>query len=465
MKFWQKVFISTLIVFIVLFDIAAFLLVSYSYDFSLQREKDNVAREQAVILSSVKGSIGNAERMFPNVSNNKVRLRAIIEPLAKYYENQDVYLALYDSATKIYSNAPKLDKEFLIISDQEDMNMINQKIDGKRYLFVVSKMPEYTHLTFVYARDISQLDRFRADISQVFIRVSNVLIVILCTAVFVILKRLTRPLLQLNSITRKIAEGAYDKRVNICRNDEFGELGDTFNSMADSVEDKVKELIKSTEDKQHFIDNLAHEMKTPLTSIMGYSEYLQKAMSKEEERMIAAGHLHDAAQRLHNLSIKLLDMTYMRSGEIELKEVDIEALFASLEKLMLPILTERKLCLITNAKIKFITGEETLLLSLLTNLVENAARASSENKTITVSAYMEECPIIEVADNGCGMNEEEIEKITEPFYRVDKSRSRAFGGLGLGLSIAVQIADLHSAKIEIKSQKEIGTYVKLRFIS
>ncbi|MCJ7842305.1 HAMP domain-containing histidine kinase [Lederbergia sp. NSJ-179] len=461
MRFWQKIFLSTLVVFITLFDISSFVLISYSYKFSLQREEENSIREQAVILSSIESSITNAHKLLPNASLQKDQWINIIQPLANYYEDQNVYLSLYDGNTKIYSNVPDFDFSLLSIQNNGSKNIKNQTIDGERYLFVASKLSSYSHLTFIYARDISQLDSFLSSIIRVFVIVSVVLAAILGISIFILLKRLTSPLNELNEITREIASGAYHKRVNIFRKDEIGELGKTFNMMVDSVEDKVKQLTEATESRQRFIDNLAHEMKTPLTSILGYSEYLQKAMMNEEQRIIATGHLQEAAKRLQSLSTKLLDLTYIRSKKREFAKVDMEALFSSLEILMRPIMKERKQRLETAAHIKWLQGDETLLLSLLTNLVENAARASTENEVIRVKAYCNDYPILEVSDNGCGLDIEEIEKITEPFYRVDQSRSRAFGGNGLGLSIVAQIAEFHGAKLDIQSQQ--GTTIRIIF--
>jgi signal transduction histidine kinase len=112
-----------------------------------------------------------------------------------------------------------------------------------------------------------------------------------------------------------------------------------------------------------------------------------------------------------------------------------------------------------------IFGDETLLLAMLRNLVENAARASKEGASITVRAYEESCPVLEVSDNGCGMEQKDIERVMAPFYRVDKSRSRMFGGVGLGLSIVSQIASLHGARVDVVSELGAGTTVKIIFNS
>lgn len=463
MRFWQKIFFSTFILFFVVFDIGAFILVSYSYNFSLQRETDSCMREQSVILSSVENSISEVDSVIQNASQDKVRLNAIVTPLANYYKSQGVTLALYQDGTPIYSDAPVAGKKILTADSTDKKTIADQRTGGKRYLFVSSQIPTHPHLTFVYVRDISQIDTFRTNISRLFIIVSGSMCIVLGIAVFILLKRLTHPINQLNHTTGRIAAGAYDERVQIHRKDELGELGTTFNLMADSVEDKVERLTKAAEDKQFFIDNLAHEMKTPLTSILGYSEYLQNAKSREEDRILAAGYLHDAAQRLQSLFARLLDIAYMHDEKIELQQVDIEVLFTALANLMRQSLSDRGITLETSAEIKELPGDETLLLSLLTNLVENAARASSSHDVIKVRAYQNDSPTIEVTDEGCGIPADEIEKIKEPFYRIDKSRSRAFGGVGLGLSLCKQIADLHGAKLAIISEFGVGTTIRVVF--
>jgi signal transduction histidine kinase len=113
-----------------------------------------------------------------------------------------------------------------------------------------------------------------------------------------------------------------------------------------------------------------------------------------------------------------------------------------------------------------IHGDETLLLSLLVNLVANAARASKSGAVIKVKVYStDDGAVFEVIDSGRGLAEEEIEKISAPFYRVDKSRSREFGGIGLGLSIVSQIVAIHNARLEINSVQDIGTTVRICFLS
>lgn len=463
MKFWKKIFLGTLIIFILAFDTGAYILTTYSYNFNRQRETENGIREQSVILSSVTSRIANAEMLYLDAPNNKDRLNAILQPLTDYYKPQGVLFALFDGETEIYSDIAELDKQVLHLETIQNKNTMDEVSGGKRYVFVASQLPEYPHLTLVYARDISQVDGFRKDISRMFVIMNALVIVFMGIAIYLLLRHLTRPIDKLNKMTTEIAGGAYDKRVTLNRTDEFGDLENNFNLMADSVEKNMERLKKAAEDKQQFIDDLTHEMKTPMTSILGYAEYLQNARSTEDEREIALSHLYDAALRLKSLSEKLLEIAYLRGEEIELQKVNIPELFDTLTNITRPIFINRQLTLNIQTEITEISGDETLLLSMLTNLVENAARASKPFSTITLRAYQADTPIIEVSDTGHGMEQSEIQKITAPFYRVNKSRSRKFGGVGLGLSIVSQIIDLHGAQLEIDSKLNAGTTVRIYF--
>ena len=225
----------------------------------------------------------------------------------------------------------------------------------------------------------------------------------------------------------------------------------------------MAQLTQAAEDRQQFIDDLTHEMKTPMTAILGYAAFLQQAKCSEAERDMAVTNLYDGALRLKNLSDKLLELAYLRGEKIAMEEVDTAALFRDVESATRQVLAERDITLTAQADIPFVHGDAILLLSMLTNLVENAAKASDKGNCITVRAFREKGQVLEVQDRGCGMAQSEIEKITEPFYRVDKSRSRQFGGVGLGLSIVAQIARLHGAELAIDSAPGKGTRVRMYF--
>ncbi len=461
MKFWQKIFISSIILFVIVFNVGAYFIVSYSYEFTLQREKESSIREQTVILSSINTSIKNYEKALPGAPRDLIILSSIIKPLAEYYSSQNVSLALYKDDKLVYSSAPAIDAELL--KNNGSTKIYNTKVEDKRYLFISSGITDFKNLTFVYVRDISLVDAYKRKVSQFFARISVIVILALSIAYYFIIKNHTNPIKRLNMATKKISNGAFNERVNIKRNDELGELSNTFNAMADSIEEKISELISQAEKRQQFIDNLAHEMKTPLTSILGYSEFLQNAMSSEEERIKAASYIHRSAKQLSILSTQLLDMAFLSNDELKLSELKVKDLLDALKNIVMPLLQHKHLCLKISNELEIIRGNESLILSLLTNLVENAIKASEETETIEIKVFANKNPVFEIIDYGCGMTNDELSKILDPFYRVDKSRSKESGGAGLGLSIVKKIADLHNAKIEISSQVGIGTKVRVTF--
>jgi len=463
MKLWQKQFIGTLIIFIIAFNAGVLYLTSYAYNFNRQKETEHAIREQEVILSSITGRIANAEQFFSDAPYSYERLSAVISPIADFYRAQGVLLALFEGGNVVFSDIPDIDDELLLFTSTGSKNIKEETIEGNRFILVASRLSDFPHLTFIYARDISDVDEFRADISRVFAVVNIIVLVFLGFSIFLLLKYMTRPINTLISTTNKIADGAYDKRANVTSNDELKLLARSVNKMADSIEKNMAELTKSAEEKQQFIDDLTHEIKTPLTSLIGYSEYLLAANCTERERTIAVGHLYDTALRLKNLSEKLLDLAYSRDENIEWERINIPELLSELTVMILPVLAPRDIKLTTSPELTELTGEKTLILSMIQNLVENAARASSDGSEILVRVYFENSPVVEVADRGCGMSKLDAERIMAPFYRVDKSRSRKFGGVGLGLSIVSQIAALHGAKIEVESKVGIGTRIRVRF--
>lgn len=460
-------FISFFILFVLAFDIGSYFLVEYSYQYNLEREVNSAMHQHSIISLSIERTIYSISDYFAEETKEKQCLETANKLITyNYDQKQEVDLSLYNNRIRVNPSSQQIDTELLTFKNKDTLNLQNKVIDNKRYIFVAAPILSTTFkdLTLVLSQDITSLDDYRETLINLLIVISTSVSLALAVATYFLLKKLTRPIKELNETSKEIAAGAYDKRINIKSNDELGELADTFNIMVDSIKDKIAQLTQSAKEKQDFIDNLAHEMKTPLTAIIGHSQFMQNAMSNEEERAKAAFYITEAANRLKMLESKLLDLMYLRSTDIEKKAVDVTAVVALLKDLTAISLKERKLSLITIIEIDVIKGDETLLLSLLTNLVENAARASKENDIITIKAYFTEFPIIEVIDNGCGMDKNEIKKIMQPFYRIDKSRSRQYGGVGLGLSICSRIVELHGAEFEIYSEINKGTIIKISFL-
>jgi len=222
-------------------------------------------------------------------------------------------------------------------------------------------------------------------------------------------------------------------------------------------------LWKESDKNKKFMENFTHELKTPMTSILGYSDMIKNYDLSLAEHDKAADALYFEATRLNNLSAQMLDIFVMQNDEIQLSEISSKELE---EDIRIPLDTlSRKYGI--DYDLKFDTGDflgnRELLVTLITNLADNAFKATvNANKTekVTIAGKMIDTKYyFEVIDNGIGISKEHIKKITEPFYREDKARSRKQGGAGLGLTLCNEIAKRLDTELLFSSVKGCGTTV------
>ena len=204
----------------------------------------------------------------------------------------------------------------------------------------------------------------------------------------------------------------------------------------------------------------AHELKTPMTSITGFADLLRQGNLDENTRMMAAEYIYTEAKRLERLSFKLLYLLMLKKDSLTMKRIWLPTYLTEVEKTLSPRLQSKAIRLVCRAEQSWTEIEPDLVKSLLYNLIDNAAKAMDDGGIIGViaSAIPGGCQF-QVADNGRGMEESELSKITDAFYRVDKARSRSQGGAGLGLALCKQIVQLHHGSIRFSSEPGKGTRV------
>ena len=274
-----------------------------------------------------------------------------------------------------------------------------------------------------------------------------------------------RPLRQISGASAKIADGDYGSRIPVRGKDEISGVAHHFNRMADKVEKQIRQLADAAEQKQQFVDNFSHELRIPLTAIYGYAEYIQKAPVSDEERYECTQFIMSECSRLQRMAYQLLDMALLRREEVTYSDCSVKQLFAQSEKAMHMRAAEKGIKLTYALPCDYIVrGNAEQLLIVLDNLIDNAVKASEVEAEIRVSAYLEETHVVvEVEDHGIGMETAQLSHIREAFYRVDKARSRAAGGAGLGLAICDRILQLHHIEMSFSSKSGSGTTVKLLF--
>ena len=283
---------------------------------------------------------------------------------------------------------------------------------------------------------------------------------------FFVSGRALKPLKEFSETVEKVqAQNLADYTIEENRIAELDRLRTSYNKM-------LLRLSESFETQRQFTGNAAHELRTPLALIQAQLD-LYHTTEHPESTTVAEETIQmvtEQNERLSKLVRTLLDMselqTVSRNDRIELHSL-IEEVLTDLE----PLAQEKKVELIqksqgAGAKADeelFLTGSDILIYRMLYNLVENAIKYNRENGSVTISAIKEKNKVIlKVSDTGNGIDEAFREQIFEPFFRVDKSRSRELGGVGLGLAMVREVVRVHDGTIEVYTNKHSGTTFEVK---
>lgn len=279
------------------------------------------------------------------------------------------------------------------------------------------------------------------------------IVIISAVLVRINLKNIFRPIEQINEATKKVALGEYDIELESKREDEIGELTNNFNKMTHGL--------KSTENLQkEFINNVSHEIKTPVSSIEGFAKFLKDKNLTQEEREEYANIIIEEAKRLENLTGKILKLSKLNNQEIitNKQEIEVAEQIRKAISLLEPKWSKKDIKINVSLEEKIFLGDEDLIFQVWVNIIDNAIKFSNEGGSIDIKVYEKDGNInVEIKDRGIGMKEEELEKVYDRFYQIDRSHSKE--GSGLGLAIVKRIVELSEGKIEIKSKENKGTIV------
>ena len=262
-----------------------------------------------------------------------------------------------------------------------------------------------------------------------------------------------KPLRELTGTIEGIGGNDLSRRVeHQDRQDEIGQLAVSFNHMMDKVS-------ASFERQQRFSASAAHELKTPLATILVNLDVLdmeEKASAAQMERVLSI--VRTNTERMIQLVDNLFQLT-AKTGDGMCEEVLLEEMFAEILEEQTPQLDAKHLSVsLSGLSGMKLAGNPTMLYRAMSNLVENAVKYNRENSSISISASRQEGnTIIKISDTGIGIPEEECERIFEPFYRVDQSRSRSVGGSGLGLALVKDIVEKHGGSIRVNSRAGLGS--------
>ncbi|MDI2586728.1 HAMP domain-containing sensor histidine kinase [Psychrobacillus sp. NEAU-3TGS] len=284
--------------------------------------------------------------------------------------------------------------------------------------------------------------------SDVLFLIAIVSLLLICLAYISLksLQRVLKPLAILNEAALDMAAGKYDTRVKVESQDEVGDLAQSFNQMATSIQ-------QEDDKKRNFLSVVSHELRTPISYIKGYGEAFEQNLIPEEKKAEIYNLIVREANRMQKLTNDLLTVARSETlEEVETGPLVLAETIREVIQLVKPIANEKEITFAISI------DEETILCvdeqktkQVLINILENAIRYSSNMSKIVISnKTMKKETIIQITDEGCGIEKEHLPHITERFYRVNKARSRSDGGTGLGLSIAAQLVDVQMVNLLLK---------------
>lgn len=377
---------------------------------------------------------------FPDVDSQSTTFKIVKDQLDNYVND--------------YYKWSSLGKNYQAIDSSENYNVYKVFDDriGSNYLELFGKLDA---TTFVYLRVNYQNMKESVSVSNQFITYIGLIVVLIgAIAMFFIGRRFTKPILQLANIADKMAHLDFDAKYKVVSNDEIGQLGESMNVLSSKLERIVSELksannelqsdierkVQIDEMRQDFLSNVSHELKTPIALIQGYAEGLQDDVIEDaQDRKFYCDVIMDEAKKMNKMVRRLLDLNQLEFGndKLNLERFDVVEVMKSVVASS-DILFKQKdveVTLYEPAPV-YVWAEEYLVEEVLTNYVSNAIIHVNEGGQINIfTKKLDGFVRVSVYNSGSHINDDEIDKIWIKFYKVDKARTREYGGNGIGLSI------------------------------
>jgi len=435
MKLKSQLLLRSLCAAALIFGLFGALLIGQVFSLQLQRERQTIDEQSAALCQSLEAGAVNYALQSISLTDE-----LICDLLTQANETASLYAP--DASPFFGTHLPDpMPQEGIYVSDGMLSVLRPVRMDGNVYYLLLRS-------------DLSPLYDLRTALIRAYAVLYIALMSVFAWIIHHIARQLTRPLDDLVGISRRLTEGEMNIRASASDCTEINTLSSSFNQMADSLTGQI-------ERQRRFIADLTHEMKTPLTAMLGHAELIRSEQVKGEDSLMSAHRIITEGQRLNALSARLIDLILLEKDEIHPSEVFALHLIEETVLSLMPEAQKRGIILHTRADDALILGEAALLRVLLSNLTDNALKSDADE--VILEGHLDgDIYTLSVRDNGRGMDAEALSRITEPFYRVDKSRSRAQGGAGLGLSICLEIARLHHTELTFDSAIGRGTCVSVR---
>ena len=292
-------------------------------------------------------------------------------------------------------------------------------------------------------------------------------IAIFCISFLLLQERVAKYIGEISDAMEEISDGNLNLSLEVKGDDEFAQMASSLNRMAEDIRDLMERERESERTKNELITNVAHDLRTPLTSVIGYLELLlADKVPSDEKRKEYLQVTYNKAKHLEHLIEDLFGFTKLNYGKISMKvtQVDIVQLLTQLLDEFYPNFSDNDMHyeIHSSERSILLNGDGNLLARLFENLIGNAIKYGKEGKIVNVYiSRKDNIAVISVVNYGYVIPADELTHIFDKFYRVDQARSSSTGGTGLGLAIAKNIVEMHGGSIEARSDLN-GTVFEVR---
>ncbi len=454
MKFSFKILLCSIMIMAAAFGIGGYFFINYVFETSLDREIEQAMNESSILRFAFETAALNIPSKYAVLQDSTIREIGL--NLENSGEGRLLRISDEDRVM-VYESEGFAEGEELLSKIQEQTRayqVIEQ--NGSYYIQTGTLLNAMDRILYLETmKDVTAVFEERAQGFSVYRRLTLIMLFSCSVAMFFISSWLTRPIRQLTRAAREMTRGDYSYRAEQISQDEMGQLTRDFNRMAGALEENIHKLEREVRAREDFIAAFSHELKTPLTAIIGYADLLRSRKLDEEQHFLSANYIYTEGKRLETMSLRLLDIIVTKRYELDARMFDAAVLFDYLRDMYAEREDIRLICEYQESRVR---GEADLLKTVLLNLVDNAYKASEPGSRVEVHGERTgEGYLFSVRDYGAGIPQEEQEKITEAFYMVDKSRSRSRNGAELGLALCTEILKLHGSALQIESRVGEGS--------
>ena len=470
----MKLFIGITCFVVIIVSLSWILNTKYLEKYYLEKKSDNLIQYGEEIKSIYNKDIDDMDIEFMKIEN---QIGADITIFSK--DGQIKYSSLFNQQRMGMGNG-KMGRNVHLTKDDVEKIFKEERI-LKTYQHPRLKA-KFLVLAFLLKEDdVLVLETSVASITEsveiakdFYIYIGIISLIIGAIVAFLYSRRFTKPIIELNNVAKSMGKLDFSQKYDVKTDDEIGELGKTINDLSEQLNRKIAELNEANERlkediekekkidamRKEFISSVSHELKTPIALIQGYAEGLKdNIVTDEENKNFYCEVITDETEKMEKLVKGLLELSKIESGSVKLENenFNIVHLVEKIVNKYKPILNDKNINLIIDHDEKElkVKADISKIEQVLVNFINNAMNHIDENGKLKISLKDEQEKIrVSVCNSGSRIPKEEMDRIWDSFYKIDKSRAREYGGTGLGLSIVKGILELHNNAFGVLNKDE-----------